>query len=156
MHPWMADVSLLSAPWLALAFFAGCAQAQPARAALLGLACTLSALAGYGFMTLSPIENAHLTLASATAFVRSEREVFAGALLSGPLFGWLGQQWRSHRAWWAGLVTAAAICLEPTLRLFAGTPIRSSSVFLAEIGAGVALAVFLCTTLSYNCQRADT
>ncbi len=31
MHPWMADVSLLSAPWLALAFLAGGTQPDPRR-----------------------------------------------------------------------------------------------------------------------------
>jgi len=32
MHPWMADVSLLSAPWLVLAFLAGWTQREPRRA----------------------------------------------------------------------------------------------------------------------------
>jgi hypothetical protein len=42
-HPWAADVSLLSAPWLVLAFLAGCTQRDPRRATLLstaGSACT--------------------------------------------------------------------------------------------------------------------
>src|SRR5438094_10129252 len=60
-HPWAADVSLPSAPWLVLAFLAGWTQREPKRAALLGFACTASALVGYGLMTLSPVENAHLT-----------------------------------------------------------------------------------------------
>ena len=68
-HPWAADVSLLSAPWLVLAFIAGWTQRDPRRAALLGLACTASAFLGYGLMTLSPVENAHLSLQSAAAFV---------------------------------------------------------------------------------------
>jgi hypothetical protein len=34
-HPWAADVSLLSAPWLVVAFLAGWAQRDPRRGALL-------------------------------------------------------------------------------------------------------------------------
>src|ERR1700748_178281 len=77
-HPWMSDVSLLSAPWLVLAFLAGCTQRDPRRAALLGIGCTFAALVGYGVMTLSPIENAHLNAASVAGFVGSERRVFIG------------------------------------------------------------------------------
>src|SRR2546423_1150372 len=86
-HPWATDVSLLSAPWLVLAFLAGWTQRDPKRAAFLGLACTAAALVGYGLMTLSPVENAQLNLHSATAFARSERPVIVGGLFTGPLFG---------------------------------------------------------------------
>jgi hypothetical protein len=77
-HPWAADVSLLSAPWLVLPFLAGWTQREPRRAMLLGFACTVAALVGYGLMTLSPVENAHLTVASASAFVHSEARVIVG------------------------------------------------------------------------------
>ena len=146
MHPWMADVSLLSAPWLALPFFAGFAARRPAHAALLGLACTFAALVGYGLMTLSPVEHAQLTTQSAAGFVRSSRNVFLGGLVTGPLFGWLGQQWRTRSAWWGGLAVAAALCLEPMLRIAAGRPIGSSPVLLAEIAAGAATAASLATS----------
>ena len=59
MHAWMTDVSLLSAPWLVLAFVAGATQPQARRAAWLGLGSTFSALIGYAAITLSPLENAH-------------------------------------------------------------------------------------------------
>src|ERR687886_2002634 len=72
MHPWMSDVSLLSAPWLVLAFLGGWTQRDARRAAVLGLGCTLSALIGYGVMTLSPVENAHAGIASIAAFAASE------------------------------------------------------------------------------------
>jgi hypothetical protein len=44
-----------------LTFVAGWTQLDARRTALLGLAYTAWALVGYGLMTLSPIENAHLT-----------------------------------------------------------------------------------------------
>jgi len=84
---WAADVSLLSAPWIVLAFVAGCRQKDPRRAALLGLGCTYAALLGYAVMTLSPVEHAHLTVATLRGFVISERSVIVGGLVTGPLFG---------------------------------------------------------------------
>src|SRR5436853_5938450 len=80
MHPWMADVSLLSAPWLVLAFLAGCTQRDARRAALLGLGCTYAALLGYGVMTLSPVENAHVTTTAVSGFIRSEQQVLLGGV----------------------------------------------------------------------------
>src|ERR1044071_8600396 len=68
---WASDISLLSAPWVVLAFVAGATQRDPRRAALLGLACTYAALLGYGVMTLSPAEGAHITLATVRGFVYS-------------------------------------------------------------------------------------
>jgi len=83
-YPWAADLSLLSAPWLVLAFLAGCTQRDPRRATLLGLACTASALVGYGLMTLSPVENAQLNAQSVAALIHSEAPVIIGGLFTGP------------------------------------------------------------------------
>lgn len=141
-HPWMADVSLLSAPWVVLPFVAGWTQPTAKRAVWLGLGCTFVALAGYCVMTLSPIENAHFSLAGVVGFVRSDPRVFVGGLVTGPLFGWFGYRWRRDRAWWAAMAVAGALCLEPLVRLPAGEPIRASSVWLVEIAAGVALAAY--------------
>ncbi len=145
-HPWAADVSLLSAPWLMLAFLAGCTQQIPRRAALLGLACTASALVGYGLMTLSPIEHAQLNLQTAVAFVRSESPVIVGSVLTGPLFGWFGQRWRTDRAWLGALIAAAAVSLEPLARSFVGDGIRFRAVALAEVAAGLAMAAYVVVT----------
>jgi hypothetical protein len=142
-HPWATQVSLLSAPWLVLAFLAGCTQRDPRRAALLGLACTLAALAGYGVMTLSPVENADLNPHSAAAFVRSERHVIVGGLFTGPLFGWLGQRWRTDRAWLGAFVLAALVSLEPLVRTRVGNAIRFRGVWLAEVAAGVLMAIYV-------------
>jgi hypothetical protein len=143
-HPWAAgwssDVSLLSAPWLVLPFLAGATQRSPRRAALLGLACTYAALLGYGLMTLGPFEHVHLTAATVRGFLVSERAVLVGGVVTGPLFGWFGQQWRTRRAIAGALVTAAALCLEPLARRAAVRPIDDRSVWLAEVAVGLALA----------------
>src|SRR5579875_1463884 len=115
-HPWGADVSGLSAPWLLLAFLAGCSQTTQRRAALLGLACTAAALAGYWLMTDSPAEGARYTLAHAHGFVVSNVPTIVGASVTAPLFGWFGQRWRTRRAVFGALVSAAALCLEPLAR----------------------------------------
>jgi hypothetical protein len=137
---WSSDVSLLSAPWLVLPFVAGATQRVPRRAALLGLACTYAALLGYAVMTLSPVEHAHLTAAGLRGFAISESSVLVGGIVTGPLFGWFGQQWRTRRAIAGALVTAAALCLEPLARKASVNPIHQRDVWLAEIGAGLGLA----------------
>jgi hypothetical protein len=137
---WSSDISLLSAPWLVLPFVAGATQRDPRRAALLGLACTYAALLGYGLMTLSPVENAHVTAATIRGFFISERAVLIGGILTGPLFGWFGQQWRARRAITGALVTAAALCLEPLARRVTIDPIQFRAVWLAEVATGLVLA----------------
>jgi uncharacterized membrane protein (UPF0136 family) len=135
MHPWMADASLLSAPWLVLAFLAGCTQREAKRAAMLGLGCTLAALVGYGLMTLSPVENAHLTVTTGTGFLRSSSRIFLAGLVTGPLFAWFGQRWRAGESWVGALATAGTLCLEPLAHA-----VRSGTVRMAEIAVGLALA----------------
>jgi hypothetical protein len=137
---WASDISLLSAPWVVLAFVAGATQRDPRRAALVGLACTYAALVGYAVMTLSPIENAHLTAASLRGFVISERLVLVGGIFTGPLFGWFGQQWRTRRAITGALVTAACLMLEPLARKVTIDPITYRDVWIGEVAIGLALA----------------
>jgi hypothetical protein len=137
---WASDVSLLSAPWVVLAFIAGATQRDPRRAALLGLACTYAALLGYAIMTLSPVENAHLTVATLRGFLISERLVLIGGIFTGPLFGWFGQQWRTRRALVGAIVTAACLCLEPLARKVTIDPITYRDVWIGEVATGFALA----------------
>jgi Family of unknown function (DUF6518) len=141
--PWAADVSLLSAPWLVLAFVAGWTQSGARRAALLGFGCTACAFAAYGVMTLSPLENAQLTSTTAVGFLHSEARVLVGGVLTGPLFGWFGQQWRTRRAWLGAIVTAGAVILEPLARIPAGREIRFRTVWIAEVAVGVAMAGYV-------------
>ncbi len=137
---WPTDVSLLSAPWLLLAFLAGCTQRTPWRAALLGFGCTAAALVGYFLMTDSPAEGANYSLANARGFFVSEHLVLLGAVVTGPLFGWFGQRWRTRGAIAGALITAAALCLEPLARKASVDPIRYRSVWVAEFVAGLVLA----------------
>jgi Family of unknown function (DUF6518) len=146
-HPWAADVSLLSAPWLVLPFLAGWTQREPRRAALLGLACTLAALLGYGLMTVSPIEGAELTVRTIRGFLLSSALVIVGGLFTGPLFGWLGNRWRTDRAWFGALAVAAAVCLEPLARIPAGHEIRFRIVSVAEVVVGMAMMLYVATQI---------
>lgn len=153
MPGWGPDVAMLSAPWLVIAFLAGCTQRTPRRAALLGLGATAAALVGYWLMTDSPAEGAHYTLANARAFLVSNAFTVVGGLITGPLFGWFGQRWRTRRALLGALATAAALCLEPLARRAplgdvhafghgyqVGNPIGSHAVTIAEVAAGLLLA----------------
>jgi hypothetical protein len=144
-HPWATEVSLLSAPWLLLPFLAGWTQRAPGRAAALGLVCTLSALFGYGLMTLSPIENAELSSRSVAGFIRSQSPVIVSSFVTGPLFGWFGYRWRERRAWLGALLIVAAFSLEPLARIPAGHEIRFRAVWVAEIGVGLALLAYFAT-----------
>ncbi len=147
-YPWATEVSLLSAPWLVLPFAAGCTQREARRGAVLGLACTATALAGYALMTLSPVENAHLTADSFLAFVRSQR-VVAGGIVTGPLFGFWGSRWRTCRAFAGALVTAAAVFLEPLAHraapsgTFGLVRIDFRAVWVAEMAAGAAMLAYV-------------
>ena len=153
-HPVATDVSLLSAPWLLLAFLAGCTQRDARRAALLGLGCTFAALAGYALMTLSPLEGAQLTLRTARGFATSEAPVLVGGVVTGPLFGLLGSRWRNDRAWSGAVTAAAVLCLEPLARAAAGREIRFRSVWVAEVVAGFAVAAYAVVAARVSGARA--
>jgi len=152
-HPWGADIASLSAPWLLLAFLAGATQRNARRAALLGLGSTFAALVGYFLLTDSPLEGAQYTLANTHGFFVSNAPVIVGGIVTGPLFGWFGQQWRTRRAIAGALVAAAAFCLEPLARraavrpihllgrgYTATNPIDSHVVIVTEVAVGLALA----------------
>jgi Family of unknown function (DUF6518) len=149
-HPWAVEASLLSAPWLVLPFVAGWTQPSSRRGAVLGLACTGAALVGYALMTLSPVENAHLTVQTAFGFVRSQRLIFGG-MVSGPLFGWWGSRWRTNRSLVGAAIAAGAVCLEPFAHVLApaylaglslGQPIAVHTVAVAEVAVGLAMAAY--------------
>jgi len=110
---WSISVSLLSAPWLILPFLVGATQGRPRRAAVAGLVVTLSALAGYFAMTLSPMEGVHFSLVSLRGLLGTNQLNEIGGLVFGPLFGWLGYRWHARRSWLAAALVTGALCLEP-------------------------------------------
>lgn len=138
-HPWAPEASLLSAPWLVLAFLAGCTRPTAWRAALLGLGCTLVALAGYWAMTLSPLEGARVTARGIEGLLLGQASFAIGGLVTGPLFGWLGYRWRSGRSLLAGAVMATAVCLEPLAHSVAGDLGLFRRVWSEEVTVGLVL-----------------
>ena len=141
-HPWMADVSLLSAPWLVLPFAAGLFGRSPRGAALLGAAATFLALVGYCLMTLSPAENAHLSVDGVVAFIRAGNyRWFLAGLVTGPVLGAMAYVARARRAAALAVSVAALLCLEPVVHALRGLPIRSSAVAAGEVAVGVTFMV---------------
>jgi hypothetical protein len=74
------------------------------------------------------------------AFVRSQEHVIVPAILTGPLWGWLGHRWRTSRSWLSAGLLVGAFCLEPLARIVYGDPFAYTAVAVAEILVGVALA----------------
>lgn len=146
LGPWASTVSQLSAPWLILAFVAGSTQARSGRAALLGLVATMAGLTGYFAMMWSPVEGVPVSqLATEWPTLLSSQWLnIAGGLLSGPLFGYLGQRWRVHRWWPSAALVAGALCLEPLARWVTGRLWPPAFVWGIEVAVGVTLMLVLC------------
>jgi hypothetical protein len=154
---WTVSLSLLSAPWLVLPFAVGCSQLRSRRAAVVGLVVTLSALAGYFLMIMSPFEGGRssLNLAEVHGLLVSNRLNIAGGLVTGPLYGLLGQRWRTRRAWWSAVAVAGALCLEPVAQTIAQHSYPGESiVWPGEVIVGIALAAyFLVAGIGYRRRR---
>lgn len=148
------QVSKMSAPWLLVPFLAGAWQSGRLRAAMLGLAATWLAVLAYVVMIVSPMEGVHLTPRTFAFSLASQWPWFAGGLITGPLYGWLGQLWRTRRSAVAALLAALPVLLEPaalwlssrlglggTRLLFFQWPYQRGAVAaeFAEIAAGVVL-----------------
>jgi hypothetical protein len=140
---WSISVSLLSAPWLILPFLVGSTQGRPRRAAVAGLIVTLSALAGYFAMTLSPIENVHFSLVEIRGLLGTNQVNVIGGLVCGPFFGWLGYRWRTRRSWLAAALVTGALCLEPIAVTVVGRSSgRSGVVWALEVVVGLAVGIW--------------
>jgi Family of unknown function (DUF6518) len=139
---WASTVSAMSAPWLLLPFLVGCTEARAGRAAGLGLIATLAALTGYFTLMWSPIEGVTLSqvVPHLGSLLASQRLNIAGGLLSGPVFGYLGQRWRTERSWLAAALLAGAFCLEPLARWRVGQLPPPLFVWGIEMAVGAALA----------------
>lgn len=151
---WTVSVSLLSAPWVVLPFAFGCSQLRSSRAAAVGLVVTLCALAGYFLMIMGPFEGGHWSfgLAEVRGLLVSNTLNIVGGLVTGPLYGWLGQRWRTRRAWTSAVLVAGALCLEPFAQAAAGNHYPgASTVYPVEIAAGFAVAAyFLVRGIAYR------
>ena len=142
---WTVSVSLLSAPWLVLPFVFGCSQLRASRAAMVGLVVTLSALLAYFLMIMGPFEGGHssLNLREIDGLLRSNVRNIVGGLVTGPLYGFLGQRWRTRRAWLSAVLVAGALCLEPFAEAVAGNhPPGASAVWSVEVAVGLAVAAY--------------
>jgi hypothetical protein len=133
---WTSSVSTMSAPWLLLPFLAGWSQPTRRRAVGIGLLATLVAFAAYAVMTLSPVENAHLSVRGVLDFGYSNRPWLVGALLAGPLFGWFGHRWRTRRAAVGAFSAALAFVAEPLVRQRVGLALHDSRVAAVEVAMG--------------------
>src|SRR5256885_534609 len=152
LHPmmalgtWTPTAAQMSAPWLLLPFVLGASQDRPRRAMLLGLLVTQAALAGYFAMTVSPLEGVPLAAAPAAAvalLVPGANAVYVvGGLLTGPLYGLLGQRWRTNRSWWSAAAVAGALLCEPWARVAAGRLDPPSVVWMAEVAVGALVAAY--------------
>lgn len=139
---WVVAVSQMSAPWLALAFLAGCWPQRRIPAMTLGATITLSAIAGYMLMMLSPLEGVTPSSIQWLNEFRSQLHIILPALLTGPVFGWLGWRWRREKSLAPALLVAALFALEPLARVVADQQIDSHSlVWPIEVATGAALAL---------------
>lgn len=149
---WTVSLSLLSAPWLVMPFVFGCSQRRSDRAAAVGLVVTLSSLGGYFFMIMGPFEGGRFSAAEIRGLLISNMLNIVGGIATGPLYGLLGQRWRTRRAWVSAVLVAGALCLEPFAEVVAGHHYPGASmVYPLEIAVGIVVATyFLVAGISYR------
>ena len=159
LGPWTATAAQVSAPWLLLPFVAGMTQERARRAAALGLVVTVSALFGYFAMTYSPMEVHPWSLGrftqgmvAVTTTGYNPAYILVG-LVTGPLFGLLGQRWRVRRSWVSAAIVAGALCLEPVARWVSGQLMPPAPVWTVEVVSGAVVAIVFASSL-LTCRRA--
>jgi hypothetical protein len=114
----------LSTPWLLVAFFAGMQSPQPRQGALVGLAATLCALAGF-YLLSTLVENlgGHGFIGDLRLELSGNRAYFEGGVVTGPIFGALGAWWRRRPTARTSLLAGGLLIAEPLVMLALG-PIR--------------------------------
>ena len=158
---WTGTAAQVSAPWLLLPFLIGSTQPRARRAAVLGLVVTVSALLGYFAMTYSPMEIHPWTLHRFTSGLVAVTTrgwynpvYILGGLVTGPLFGLLGQRWRVRRSWVSAAIVAGSLLLEPLARLASGQLMPPAPVWTVEVAAGSVLgASFAYALITSRRQR---
>jgi hypothetical protein len=151
--PWTATAAQVSAPWLILPFVAGFTQTRSRRAAALGLVVTVSALFGYFAMSYSPMEVHPWSLerftrgmVAVTTTGYNPAYILVG-LVTGPLFGLLGQRWRVRRSWVSAALVAGALCLEPVARWLSGQLMPPAPVWTIEVVSGAVVGMVFAVSL---------
>jgi hypothetical protein len=152
LGPWAATAAQMSAPWLVLPFLVGLTQQRARRAAVLGLLVTLSALLGYFALTCSPMEGVPIERFTSAFVAVTTRGYYnplfiLGGMVTGPLFGVLGQRWRLRRSWVSATFVAGALCLEPLARWASGQLFGPAPVWTVEIASGALVAVLFAVML---------
>lgn len=150
VESWATDVSLLSAPWLLVAFFAGWSQPTVRRAIVFGFGCTVAALMGYSAMTLSPIEGAVVSMQEVRGLVIGQGAYVVGGLLTGPLFGWFGYRWRTSRDLRSALSASVIVCCEPLAHAANGARVSFRGVWAAEVVVGLVMGVYVIATARHR------
>jgi Family of unknown function (DUF6518) len=152
----LADaVGNISAPWLLLPFLAG-AAASSRRAilgAVYGFIATLAALTAFYFAESFVLDlGQHSWLTDLSLTMRAIVYYAERGVVTGPLFGALGQWWRRRRSTAAASMIAAAFVLEPVAWWLYGARIGGGAAYpvpgypalwLGEIAIGVAGFVML-------------
>jgi len=148
LGPWTSTTAQVSAPWLVLPFVVGMTQARSRRAMVLGLVTTLAALFGYFAMTYSPMQIhpwsfSRFTTGIAAVAASGYNPIFiVGGMVTGPLFGFLGQRWRARRWWVSAALVAGAFFLEPIARWLTGQlPYSAPSVWGVEVALGAVITL---------------
>jgi hypothetical protein len=129
------------------------------RAAQVGLVATVAALSGYLLMIMGPFEGGQWNFSLHEMhglFVSNTANIFGG-FVTGPLYGFLGQRWRTRRAWLSAALVAGALCLEPLGQRLAGRSYPSESVvWTVEVAVGIVLAAYFYFSGSAYRRRSET
>jgi hypothetical protein len=104
-------------------------------------------------MTLSPVEGAVVTLYGVRGLLVGQSGYAVGAVVTGPLFGWLGHRWRNRRDWASALGVVLAVCCEPLAHAAAGTAIRFRGVWAAEVLVGFSMALYAVAAVRRRANR---
>jgi hypothetical protein len=149
----------MSAPWLVLPFVAGMTQERGRRAMALGLLVTMAALVGYfAIAHLPPQRPAGAFLQGVFTQVRTGYNPLwiVGGMVTGTMYGLLGQRWRVARSWISAALVAGALCLEPMARGLAGMLSRHFLVWWTEIALGAVAAMYFAFLIANSGRTRET
>lgn len=151
-------VGNVSAPWVLLPFFAGAfaGRRSVARAAAVGCAVSLAALAGFYVANAFVLDlGPHPWLHDLRLAVLGGKIYFEFGAVSGPVFGALGGWWQRRRSALVGVLAAALLLFEPLVWLAYAqahhTPASSLAYFgnpvvwVFEVVVGVAACLVAAT-----------